>query len=166
MIKFEKVSYNEFKKACLKTYGCIEESTIKDLYDKIELPTRSTKHSAGYDFKFPLSECFIGKSPVMFPTGIKCQMDEDVVLTLYPRSSLGFKYGMELLNTVGIIDSDYYGNPDNEGHIMAKFRCTEKPKILENGEAFMQGIFIHYLCINGEKSIKNERVGGIGSTNN
>lgn len=105
----------------------------------------------------------IGKDSVLIPTGIRAKMDLDYVLMLFPRSSLGFKYGLQLDNSVGIIDSDYY-NSDNEGHIMAKVHAC-KEFSLSAGSRFIQGVFLQYGLAN-EEDVLTERNGGIGSTDN
>ena len=99
---------------------------------------------------------------MIIPTGIRCKVQSNYVLQLYPRSSLGFKYGMELINTVGIIDSDYY-EADNEGHIMIKIRPTVKQLQLKMGEKFAQGIFLPF-GITRDDDVTTKRSGGIGST--
>ena len=162
--RFEKVSYEQFRKDLL-SYNLYEEDKIKEIYNNIKLPERATKDSAGYDFFVPVDIKLMPESmtglPV--PTGIRCKMDEDVVLMLYPRSGLGFKYGMALLNTVGVIDSDYY-NADNEGHIKLKIsNPSNKTLELKAGSAIMQGIFTPYYLAE-ESTPTAERTGGFGST--
>lgn len=183
--KFEKVSYKQFKKDFEDTFTwgdmmalgllpprltepdkCVIEVTIKEIYDKIELPKRSTKGSAGYDFYSPITIDLKPGQTVKIPTGIKCKMYSNWVLKLYPRSGLGFKYRLQLNNTVGIIDSDYYGNENNEGHIMAKITNDtneNKTAHLEAGTGFMQGIFVEY-GITEDDNASDIRVGGLGST--
>lgn len=162
--KFEKVSYEQFKKDLLD-YGEYSDSELKQIYDSIKLPSRATKYSAGYDFYVPID---IELPPhnitlLPIPTGIRCKMDEDIVLMLYPRSGLGFKYGMALLNTVGVIDSDYY-NATNEGHIKLKIsNPSDKVLTLKAGSAIMQGIFTPYYLAE-ESAPTTERTGGFGST--
>lgn len=132
--------------------------------EDIIIPKRATKGSAGYDFYLPYDISIKAKESVTVDTGIRCKIEDGYVLSLYPRSSLGFKYGLQLRNTVGIIDSDYY-NADNYGHIKAKLINTSNEDItLEKGKAFMQGIFTKYYLAE-EEEIKEERKGGFGSTN-
>ena len=165
MIKFYKVSYTQFKKD-LKEYGFDfdEDETIK-IYDNIKLPKRATKYSAGYDFYSPFDLNLKNKKSLKFPTGIRCEMDENVVLLLFPRSGLGFKHRMALDNTTGVIDADYF-NAKNEGHIGAKIHFENERLLglnIKQGEAYMQGIFINYLKTSDDES--NEvRIGGFGST--
>lgn len=132
--------------------------------EDIIIPKRATKGSAGYDFYLPYNISIKAKESVTVDTGIRCKIKDGYVLSLYPRSSLGFKYGLQLRNTVGIIDSDYY-NADNYGHIKAKLINTSNEDItLEKGKAFMQGIFTKYYLAE-EEEIEEERKGGFGSTN-
>jgi dUTP pyrophosphatase len=106
MIKFYKVSYEQFKKDIENSdFRKFSEEEVRQIYDDIKLPKRATKASAGYDFFAPYDLCFDYKISFKFPTGIRCEMDEDTVLILVPRSSLGFKYRLGLDNTLGIIDA-------------------------------------------------------------
>ena len=152
---FEKISFEQFK-------NDIKEDI--NLYDEYQLPVRKTSHSAGYDFiameDFEIKPGEIKK----IATGYKACLKDDEVLMLFVRSSMGFKYNIRLTNQVGIIDSDYYNNIDNEGHIFVKLQ-NEGDKIfsIKKGEGYAQGIFIKYLTCGDE--IKDERFGGIGSTN-
>lgn len=168
--KFEKVSYELFKQAfevlfdTYETHGQATETIIQQCYDSIELPTRATTGSAGYDFKTPINCTLEVNQTIIIPTGIRCNMDVSYMLQMYPRSGLGFKFGMELVNTVGIIDSDYY-YADNEGHIMVKIRPTIRTLQLRQGDKFAQGIFIPY-GITKDDDASGRRLGGIGSTGN
>ena len=156
--RFERVSEKQFK-ADLKALLDRED----DLYDNIKIPVRATKGSAGYDFVSPVDFILKPQETVKIPTGIRCKIDDGYVLEIYPRSSLGFKYQMALMNTVGIIDSDYY-NADNEGHIIcAVVNRGDKDIVIRKGDRFVQGIFVkYYLAQEEENSI--ERHGGFGST--
>lgn len=179
--KFEKVSYDVFRSAVLKqdwmknsieasstfltTDEVIEmmEPVIKDWYDSIKLPVRATVGSAGYDFFSPAQLTVpFGLTSITIPTGIRCKMLDNIVLSIYPRSGLGFKYRMSLDNTVGIIDSDYYYS-DNEGHIMIKVHTDTEDIKINKGEAFAQGIFTEY-CITEDDAVTATRNGGFGST--
>lgn len=141
--------------------------TAKSIYENIQLPKRSTKGSAGYDFFFPFADSEIpAGASVTIPTGIKVQIKEGWVLKEYPRSSLGFKYRMQLDNTVGIIDSDYFDNENNEGHIMIKITNDNRddiPMVLTKGMKFCQGIFVQF-GITEDDEVTEERTGGLGST--
>ena len=171
--KFEKVSYEQFYKDFVKAFnmkdGSIEtvdlNPIVRKAYDTIQVPKRATKGSAGYDFFSPINLTIIPFTTVKIPTGIRCKMKKNYVLQVYPRSGLGFKYRLQLDNTVGIIDSDYY-NSDNEGHIFIKItNDTHENKTIElkKGDGFAQGIFNRYYLAK-EKNIKVKRNGGLGST--
>lgn len=161
--KFYKVSFEQFKSDWEDTFS--EHDDIKMIYDSIVLPKRATKGSAGYDFYSPLNFTLKPNETIKIPTGIRAEMENGWVLSLYPRSSLGFKYRIQLNNTVGIIDSDYYYS-DNEGHIFAKItNDSNENKILEmkQGEGFMQGIFLPF-GITEDDNVDLKRNGGFGST--
>lgn len=159
--KFYKVSREQFEKDWQDAFG----QSGAEIYDTIKLPARATRGSAGYDFFAP---CEIHLEPgqtVKIPTGIRAEMEENWVLKLYPRSGLGFKYRLQLNNTVGIIDSDYFFS-DNEGHIQAKITNDSKEgKVLTvaAGTGFMQGIFLEY-GITVDDEAEGIRNGGFGST--
>ena len=163
--KFEKVSLENFLNSIKDDFPEYTEEDIKDMYESIDLPTRATKGSAGYDFHAPFAFSLPAGSTIKIPTGIRVQMEEDWVLKLYPRSGLGFKYRLQLNNTVGIIDSDYYYS-DNEGHIMAKITNDSnegKTVDISAGMGFMQGIFLEY-GITVDDDAQGVRNGGFGST--
>lgn len=154
MRKFEKISALEF-----------EKDILDGKYEDLVLPRRSTKNSAGYDF---ISVIDINLKPgerKIIPTGIKVIMNENEFLALYIRSSLGFKYNIRMCNQVGIIDADYYGNSDNEGHIYVCLENEGKEEInIKKGDRFVQGIFTPFL-ITDDDTATETRLGGIGSTN-
>ncbi len=163
--QFFKVSKENFLEAMKDDFPEYTQEDIIDMYESIELPKRATKGSAGYDFFAPFAFSLPPGSTMKIPTGIRVKMDEDWVLKLYPRSGLGFKYRLQLNNTVGIIDSDYYYS-DNEGHIFAKItNDSNEGKTLEigAGAGFMQGIFIEY-GITVDDEAEGIRNGGFGST--
>lgn len=166
--KFEKVSFEQFKKDWIDTFAnTYTEEEITEIYNNIKLPKRATKGSAGYDFFTPIDITLRPSETIKIPTGIRCEMQEDWVLKLYPRSGLGFKYRLQLNNTVGIIDSDYFYS-DNEGHIMAKITNDtneNKNVIVDAGSGFMQGIFVEY-GITVDDDADGIRNGGFGSTTN
>ena len=160
--KFEKVSYEQFKKDMIKTTGFDDEDLIKEIYNDIKLPKRATQFSAGYDFYSPITfQPLVGEG-VVIPTGIRCKMEPGWVLNLYPRSGQGFKFGMHLYNTVGIIDGDYY-NADNEGHIMVKISVKEECPSIVDGERFCQGVFTQFGIVIDDDATE-ARTGGLGST--
>lgn len=167
--QFQKVSYKQFLYDYIDTFKLKPESyelvMIEKVYRGIDLPTRATKGSAGYDFKSPMDINLLPGETIKIPTGIRCKIEDGWVLNLYPRSGLGFKYRLQLDNTVGIIDSDYYGS-SNEGHIMVKItNDTKEGKTvkIDKGQGFVQGIFIPY-GITTDDDVNNERNGGFGST--
>ena len=132
----------------------------------IKLPTRATTESAGYDISTPVDIKIPphGISEAI-QTDIKAYMLYDEYLEIVPRSSIGFKKGLMLVNTCGIIDSDYYSNPDNDGNIGFKFKnLTDKTVELKAGERILQGIFKKYLLAD-EDNCNTIRKGGIGSSN-
>ena len=170
--RFEKVSFDQFKKDFIKTFGdketTFDDAYIKSIYDNIKLPERKTGGSAGYDFVTPVSFTLPFGENITIPTGIKAYMDEGYVLQTYVRSSIGFKYGISLANGTGIIDKDYYNNPGNEGHIFIKLsnhdKSFNKSLTVYNGDAFCQGIFLSF-GITVDDEVSTVREGGIGSTN-
>lgn len=163
--KFEKVSFEQFKTDWLSLFEDSEER-IKEVYDGIKLPKRATSGSAGYDFYVPIDIKVKPFEKKRIPTGIRVRMDEGWVLQLFPRSSLGFKYGFKLSNTVGIIDSDYYYS-DNEGHMQLSMVNENHDNLvveLKNGDAIAQGIFVPFGITEDDCAIET-RNGGFGSTN-
>lgn len=165
MRKFEKVSFEQYYMDFVDAFGVDVKEAIFAIYNDIKLPKRATKGSAGYDFFAPTSFILEPGKTIKIPTGIRVTMNEGEVLMVYPRSGLGFKYRMQLNNTVGVIDEDYYYS-DNEGHIFAKItNDTNEDKVLsvEAGGAFMQGIFMNYLTTDDDEVTKT-RNGGMGST--
>lgn len=135
----------------------------------VKLPVRKTKGSAGYDIE-AVEDCVVpsfkkGDKPTLVKTGIKAYMPEDEVLILANRSSNPGKKGLILANSIGVIDSDYYGNADNDGHIMFAFYNIKEEDIqIKKGDAIGQGIFQKYLVVDDDLA-QGERVGGFGSTN-
>ncbi len=156
--KFEKVSLSQFKDGCAR-------SDSEKVYESIRLPRRATTGSAGYDFYAPFEITLAPGETAKIPTGIRVRIAEGWLLSLYPRSGLGFKYRLQLDNTVGIIDSDYYCS-DNEGHIFAKITNDSrdgKTLTIPAGTAFMQGVFTEY-GITEDDDADGIRNGGFGST--
>lgn len=142
----------------------------KGFEDKqINLPIRKTKYSAGYDIEAAedtvIPSFKKGMAPTLIKTGIKAYMQDDEFLALYNRSSNPKKKGLILANSVGIIDKDYYENPDNDGHIMFAFYNIKSEDIeIKKGEVIGQAIFQKYL-VSDDDSAEGERLGGFGSTN-
>lgn len=182
--KFEKVSFEQYLEDYIKLFPDtnIESqdvlNQIKTEFDAIQLPKRTTAGSAGYDFYAPfdfiVNKTFvvsrnvitvgeINGDTIIIPTGIRCRIDQDWVLQIYPRSSLGFKYQMGFANNVPIIDSDYY-YATNEGHIMLKVTNNGNYDLsLKAGDRFAQGIFLPY-GITEDDDVSEIRTGGFGST--
>ena len=142
----------------------------KGFEDKeINLPVRKTKYSAGYDIEAAedtvIPSFKKGMAPTLIKTGLKAYMQDDEVLMLYNRSSNPKKKGLILANSVGVIDKDYYGNVDNDGHIMfAFYNIKDEDITIKKGEAIGQGVFQKYL-VTVDDEAQGERKGGFGSTN-
>lgn len=134
----------------------------------INLPVRKTKFAAGYDFE-AAEDTIIpsfkkGMKPTLIKTGIKAYMQDDEVLILANRSSNPGKKGLILANSIGVIDKDYYGNEDNDGHIMfAFFNVKDEDIEIKKGDCIGQGIFQKYLVTDDDEAL-GERTGGFGST--
>lgn len=154
---FEKISFKQFS---------IDIKNNEELYNEYNTPRRGTKNSAGYDFLSIEDFTIEPGAIVKIPTGIKAYMKNDEVLMIFVRSSMGFKYNVRLCNQVGIIDSDYYDNEGNEGHIWIALQ-NEGTKTYEvkKGEAFAQGVFNKFLVADNEDETSHTRKGGLGSTN-
>lgn len=160
--KFYKVSWEQFQTAWEDTF---KEPAQREVYNEIMLPKRATTGSAGYDFYSPLTFSLAPGETIKIPTGIRAEMENGWVLQCYPRSGLGFKYRLQLNNTVGIIDSDYFYS-DNEGHIFVKLTNDSnegKTATVEKGKGFMQGIFMPF-GITMDDDATAVRNGGLGST--
>ena len=163
--KFHKVSFEQFKGDWTDTFGELPEEEIRTIYEGVRLPVRATSGSAGYDFFTPAAFSLGPGETAKIPTGIRAEMDENWVLQIFPRSGLGFKYRLQLNNTVGIIDSDYFYS-DNEGHIFIKITNDTnagRRVELDAGAGFAQGIFLPY-GITVDDACTGSRNGGFGST--
>ncbi len=161
--KFEKVSREQFVLGWMEAFNT--GIGMYDAYDEVILPKRATTGSAGYDFHSLVDVELKPGESVTMATGVRVKIDEGWVLKIYPRSGLGFKYRLQLNNTVGIIDSDYYYS-DNEGHIFIKITNDSKDGktlIIHQGDAFAQGVFIEY-GITVDDDVTEVRNGGFGST--
>lgn len=153
---FEKISFEQFKK---------DVSDDKDLYDSYNIPKRSTKMSAGYDFESLIDFTLKPGEIIKFPLGVKVNMNPGEVLFIVVRSSQGFKYNVRLCNQVGVIDKDYYNNSDNEGHMWIKLENHgEKDYVVSKGDKICQGIFVPFLTVDNEEEIESIRTSGFGST--
>lgn len=141
---------------------------VKGYEDKgINLPKRKTKHSAGYDIE--AAEDIVipmfskGSKPVLIPTGLKAYCEEDECFLLLNRSS-GPKKGFILANSVGLVDADYYGNSDNDGHIFfAYFNCSDHDIEVKKGDVIGQAVFTKFLVCDNDTA-DGARKGGFGST--
>lgn len=163
--KFYKVSEKQFQKDFMKLFPEYDFATVQQIYQEIQLPERATKGSAGYDFFAPVSFTLKPGESIKIATGVRVWMEDGWVLKCYPRSGHGFKFRLQLDNTVGIIDSDYYTAP-NEGHLFVKLTNDsreEKMVSVAKGEGMFQGIFLEY-GITLDDEAENVREGGFGST--
>ena len=161
MAKFLKVSEENF----ISSLDGFSKDESKKIYEDIKLPLRATKYSAGYDFYAPFDFTLKPGETIKIPTGIRAKMREDYALFLLPRSGLGFKYRLQLNNTIGLIDADYFYS-DNEGHIFAKItNDSNEGKVIsvKQGEAFIEGAFLSY-GITEDDVVNSIRNGGFGST--
>ena len=164
MSHFEKVTYERLKADC--GVKGLPDSEMREWYDAIKLPKQATAASAGCDFFMPFNLNFEAGSVFRIATGVRWVTDDndrDRVLLIMPRSGLGFKYGIRLSNTVGVIDADYCDS-DNEGHIIISL-VNPSPVTLElpEGKPFAQGIVVRYEIPEGAES-EEARNGGFGST--
>lgn len=161
--EFEKVSFEQFAKDWSKNFPNI---SADEVYANIKLPQRATSGSAGYDFYAPCDLTIKKGESLLIPTGIRAKIDEGWVLNIFPRSGLGFKHRIQLDNTVGIIDADYY-NSSNEGHIMIKLSCDAHDDghtvSVGAGDGFAQGIFMQFGIV-VDDAADGIRDGGFGST--
>ena len=176
---FKKVSYEEYEKAMMDCFTYTEKdeegkdithvpdiSEIHEMYDAIEIPQRATKGSAGYDIKLPVGIVISPGQTLKIPTGLRVKIEDGWWLAVVPRSSLGFKYRLQLDNTIGVVDSDYY-NSDNEGQIYLKLTNDSnegKELQLDEGKAVCQALFLPY-GITYSDAADGIRNGGLGSTN-
>ncbi len=147
MRKFEKISFEQFKK---------DIADDKELYEKYSLPARKTAKAAGYDF-LAIKDYEIKPGEILkIPTGIKAKYPDDEFLMLVVRSSMGFKYNVRMCNQVGIIDADFYNNKSNEGHMwVALQNHGTETYTVKKGEGFCQGIFIKYFTCGDD--VEDER---------
>lgn len=149
MRDFEKINFKQF---------CKDVCNDKKLYDNYKLPVRDSKLTAGYDI-YLLQDLELKPNEIIkLPTGIKAYFQDDEVLLIVVRSSVGFKYNLRLVNQVGVIDADYYNNKNNEGHIFVKIRNEGKETVkFKAGEAIAQGIFLKYLITKSDLNLGLER---------
>lgn len=152
---FEKISFERFS---------LDVKNDRKLYDEYKLPRRASKNSCGYDF-FAMEDYIIHPGEIKkIPTGYKSKFLSDEMLMIVVRSSMGFKYNVRMCNQVGVIESDYYNNISNEGHMWVALQNEgDKDYIINKGDAYAQGIFIKFLTCGDNP--EEERIGGLGSTN-
>ena len=167
MNQFGKVSFKQYlaDRRKLMPFKMDDDYKVEAEYEQIKLPERATAGSAGYDLYAPYDIFLTPGESITVPTGIHVYLDQDKFLAVYPRSGLGFRYKLQLWNTVGVIDSDYI-NADNEGHIMAKL-YNESPDgrdlLIKAGQGMAQGIIQQYFLTSNDSAYKT-RTGGFGST--
>ena len=171
--KFARYTFDGFIETFInnpKSYKKRGFEVVNDKFRKypdanIQLPVRGDRRSAGYDIRIPERVVIKPNTKVIVPTDIKAFMQDDEVLELHVRSSIGIKRGIVLSNITGIIDSSFYSNPDNDGNIaLALWNTGNVDVVLEAGERVCQGIFKKYLIAGDDNYLSEERVGGIGST--
>lgn len=149
MRNFEKISFEQFSK---------DVKADKALYESYKLPTRNSTNAAGYDF-YLLEDLEIKPNEIVkLATGVKAYFEPDEVLFLIVRSSTGFKYNIRMVNQVGVIDSDYYNNENNEGHMFIKVQNeSDKTLNFKAGDALVQGIFMKFLKIDSDQNLNLKR---------
>jgi dUTP pyrophosphatase len=170
---FEKVSFEEFSKGVKKNSSITDEEELRKLYDDLPNPCRSTLHAGGYDFYAPYDFVLKPNETIVVPTGFRVHMNNDEIFNLFIRSGTGFKYNVRLSNQVGVIDADYFGNSNNEGHMFASFTNhgtkdwvnTTKGLDKKEKSKMVQGIFMPYYLTKDDESLNIVRNGGFGSTN-
>lgn len=154
---FEKISWEQWQKDIGKD---------REVYDNHELPKRQTKYSAGYDFKSPIDFVLHPGDVKKIPTGVKFTMNEDEMLMLFVRGSMGFKHNVRMTNQVGIFERDYFNNVTNEGHAWISLQNHgSEDFIVKIGDRIGQGVFTKFLTVDDEEKIETVRKGGFGSTN-
>lgn len=149
MRDFEKISYEQFAK---------DIADDRELYDSIIIPQRDSNSTAGYDLHL-LSDITLQPGEIVkLPTGLKAHFQKDEVLFLIVRSSTGFKYNIRLCNQVGVIDADYYNNPDNNGHMWLKLQNEDTvAHSFKKGDSLVQGIFMKYLTTDSDQDRNAQR---------
>lgn len=165
--KFEKVSFKQFENDIKLIFDpdTTTDNLLKEIFDDTELPRRATSGSAGFDIHTPIGFTLEPGECIVIPSGVRVKINDGWFLAVFPRSGLGFKYKVQLANTVGIIDSDYYFS-ENEGHIMLKIvnNGARSLSVLAN-DKIAQGIFLEY-GITEDDDVTDIRNGGFGSTGN
>lgn len=161
--RLEKVSKDQFA-SDLNNINPKMNEALDSIYDDLRTPMRATVGSAGYDFFAPFGFRLQPGETILIPTGFKTSIIPGWALFLMPKSGLGFKFRMRLDNTIGLIDSDYYGS-DNEGHMMAKITNEgDKEIYIEKGRSFIQGVYLPYGVVEDDNPGEEVRNGGFDST--
>jgi len=163
--QFQKVSLKQFQAAVYQCSLPLADAQVMGFHQNLPLPVRATAGSAGYDFFAPFAFTLAAGETLIIPTGIRAQISPGWLLALLPRSSHGFQYRLQLDNTMGIVDADYYYS-DNEGHIFVKLTNDsrrENKLMVQTSERFAQGIFLQHGIVVGDQTAQT-RTGGFGST--
>jgi len=148
----------------MRRFEVVKDEFIKYDIKDVKMPIRATKHSAGYDMFSPIDITVEPGQMQMIWTNVKAQFNDDEVLLLCVTSGMG-KHGIMLANTLGIIDSDYYSNEGNDGNIGIRlYNFSNEPYVVKAGDKIGQGMFMKYLCVDGEEEVTSVRKGGFGST--
>ena len=161
MSHFEKVTFEQWKADC--GIKGLPDQELKEWYDAVRLPRQATASSAGCDFFMPFNLNFESGSTFRVATGIRWvtdgENDRGKVLLIFPRSGLGFRYGIRLSNTVGVIDSDY------KLEIQCKLvNDSDESIVLDAGDRYMQGVFVKFGIVENDEVVNGKRNGGMGST--
>ena len=163
--EFHRISFAQFQQDAERCALQLTGEALHSAYQGIMCPIRATAGSAGYDFFAPFAFSLHTGNSVTIPTGIRVEIEPGWFLGLLPRSGHGFRYRVQLDNTMGVIDSDYF-HAENEGHILIKLSNTSHSSTclqVNKGEGFAQGIFLPY-GITREDKAHAKRIGGFGST--
>lgn len=150
----------------MRKFEVVKDFAIKYGVKDVQLPTRGTKYAAAYDFYSPIDVVIEPHGKEMIFSNVKADMEEDEFLMLAPRSSMG-KMDISIACTVGIIDKDYYGNPNNDGNIGLFLKNNgDQPFVIKKGDRLVQGVFMKILLVENDIVVNQERKGGFGSTDN
>ena len=143
-----------------------EDEVVSWAEENLSLPKRSTAYAAGYDFMLPVDVLLPPKQRIVVPTFVKVKLDKDKLLEIFPRSSYGIRKGISFPHSACIIDSDYFGNPENDGHILLCLcNSTDAPIYLDKGDRCAQGIIKKFYLVDGDEyGFGKVRTGGIGSS--
>ncbi len=149
----------------MRDFFVVKNEFRKHPEKEIKLPTRATQNSAGYDFYSPVSFTLEPQQSIIIATDIKASMMFNEYLQIVPRSSIGIKKNLILKNTLGIVDCDFFENPDNDGNIsITLFNYGNKTEFVAENERIAQGIFCTYGIVENDVPLSVVRKGGIGSS--